>query len=67
MRHYKTTIMGLTLSVLQVLTTANFNDLTSTQTIVSLIVSISMAGVGFLMKDPKFMGKRSLNDKANGK
>lgn len=64
MKNYKTTILGALLAVLQVLATADLDNLTSQKTIFSLIVSSGIALIGYLMKDD-IIKRKTLNQKAN--
>ena len=63
MKHYRTTILGAILAVLQVWATADLENLGSPKTIFSLVVSGGIALLGFLMKDD-VLKRKSLNDKA---
>lgn len=63
MKHYKTTILGAILAVLQVWATADLEHLESPKTIFSLVVSGGIALIGVLMKDD-VLKRKSLNDKA---
>lgn len=51
MKHYKTTILGVILAVLQAWATADFEHLESPKTIFSLVISGGIGALGFLLKD----------------